>query len=59
MGERGQFEEVKLLILILVAFGVVLPILIHVTGDPYNIAPVIPIIVGLLLLLIGITKRGS
>jgi len=55
--EQGQFEEVKLLILIFVVFGIVLPLLIKATGDTYNIAPYIPIIMALLLTSIGISRR--
>jgi len=57
MNWQEQFEEVKLLVSIFIIFGVVIPLFINVMGNPYNIASAIPIIVALLLITIGISKR--
>jgi len=58
LNEQGQVEEIKSLILVFIFFGVVIPLLVRATGDPYNIAPIIAIIAALLLVVIGISKRG-
>lgn len=55
LGERGQFEKIELLIIILVV-GVVLSMILQKWGDPFNLSFTIWIVIAFLLVAVSISK---